>query len=730
MSTTKSRYPVLLIAFALFVGAWLSRTQLAEFALSSSMQASGMINVVTEIHQLNLDQSKAPHLKFSLATDTGLLQVDIRDTLINYAPGQLIKGRVESIVIDKLSLHYENTDRLQNNLTESRQVLEPLKFIELLRHTLDKHIFYKTLLIKNITLYGANFSTLHNKTLQLNSSSDEEKLYAELTLLSHFSAKPTAGLSQLVVSRLSNESLSAELRLTATPDATPTKLEFNIHDAAISGSYHINPRAVQRWLQPFSIINSVNGSGDISGTLSFNFESNNQINSVLTAQSDNVTYNSNNAENVDIKLKTNYSFDGHYHHIQLQKDSYAKAGKISYDNLSLGDTQLNIAGELTTSADAWQYKGNFNSNQLAINYNSQLFKLKDFAANININPELLTANGNSATVAVPGEAEFKLVHSLNEGTGDFSINLKDPIDLTTSNNQLSQLLTPWPYHYDLMTGSISLSSYASWSQNNDLKLTSIIQINDAGGHIGELIFSGLSFDHELEVLPELHSIRTSKINIAHIDSGITAENISTDITLEASKTGPQPKLVFQALRGEIFGGTFSGDNLVFDLNRNINSFKIKATNIDLAEIVKTQQLEDISATGRIDGMIPVQINEQGIVIEDGAFINDIRSGTIRYNPTTSTDILRQNPLTGIALDALKDFRYSELSANVNFTPEGTLTINLQLKGTSPELDTDRPVHLNIDTEQNLIALLKSLRFAQGVSENIDKKVRHQYEQSK
>jgi hypothetical protein len=58
-----------------------------------------------------------------------------------------------------------------------------------------------------------------------------------------------------------------------------------------------------------------------------------------------------------------------------------------------------------------------------------------------------------------------------------------------------------------------------------------------------------------------------------------------------------------------------------------------------------------------------------------------------------------------------------------------LTINLQLKGTSPELDTRRPVHLNINTEQNLLSLLKSLRYAQGVSESIDQKVRRQYEKN-
>jgi len=290
-------------------------------------------------------------------------------------------------------------------------------------------------------------------------------------------------------------------------------------------------------------------------------------------------------------------------------------------------------------------------------------------------------------------------------------------------------MTPWTYPFDILTGNIQLTSNAAWSQNSDFTLTTRIKIDDAGGNYGELVFSGLSFDHEFEILPTIHSIRTSKINLKHLDSGVIASNISTDLTLEIATTGPLPQLVIRSLHGEIFDGSFSGDDFVFDPNRSKNSFRIRATDINLAEIVETQQLEDIVVTGRVDGTIPVEINDQGISIQHGAFINDVRAGTIRYNPAAGTDQLRQNPVTGIALDALRDFRYSHLSADVNFTPEGMLTINLQLKGTSPELDTKRPVHLNINTEQNLLSLLKSLRFADGVSESIDQKVRRQYEKS-
>jgi hypothetical protein len=292
------------------------------------------------------------------------------------------------------------------------------------------------------------------------------------------------------------------------------------------------------------------------------------------------------------------------------------------------------------------------------------------------------------------------------------------------------LLTPWPYPFDLYTGTLDLSSQAMWSPGEDFRLITGIKLDDGGGSIGEVLFSGLFLDHELEILPRLRSTHASNIRLSHLDSGITASNISTDLKIQNASSGTLPQFVITGLHGEVLGGTFTADEFVYDLNKEINRFMITASDIDLAAIVETQQFEDIEITGSVDGTLPIVINDQGILVEHGSFISKVREGIIRYRPGGGSDQLKQNPLTRIALDALEDFHYNHLSADVNFMPEGTLTINVQLKGTSPELDTERPVHLNINTEQNLLSLLKSLRFAEGVSANIDREVRRQYEKNR
>jgi hypothetical protein len=727
MPPLKHRYLYLLFIFALLTGAWAGRTQLTELVITSSMHGLGLNNITTDIHQLGLNNSHINSIKFSLLTETGLFQLEAHDISMDYRLEQLSEGRVENITVNKLALHYESTQNTHDDSQAIRSTLEPLKIIAALRHALREYVIFNKFSVEHIVLNGESFAALQGKPLQLSGTNHEGTVFVEFTLLDQVKPNLNQNLRQLVITNLSQDSITVELRLTGTVDSTPASLELNIHDTDINGSYHIIPKQLTEWLQPLTNISSFEEIEVVNGGITLNLESESIITSILTATTDKLTYGSYDANHIDIKIKLETTAANPFQITKLQNGSYVKAGKFSYEDFSVGEARLNLVGDLATSTSQWQYNGGISSERLELNYNTQTLQLKDITARISANTNSLNIEGDFSPAILPGKFMFTLDHNLTQGQGQVSVKPIKAINLNAENNRLSQLLTPWPYPFDLLTGEINFTSNGAWSQTKKFRLRSRLKLDKAGGHYGEILFSGLSLDHEIEILPKLHSIRTGKTSLMHLDSGVTASNIVTMHRFEPSTTGPLPQMAVQGLHGEIFGGTFSGNDFIFDLNNKRNSFKIRATNIDLAEIVETQQLEDITVTGRIDGTIPVEINEKGVLIEHGAFINDIRAGTIRYNPAAGTDQLKQNPITGIALDALKDFRYSHLSADVNFTPEGMLTINLQLKGTSPELDTKRPVHLNINTEQNLLSLLKSLRFAEGVSESIDQKVRRQYE---
>jgi len=726
MPPLKLRHLFIFLIFALLLGTWAGRIQLSEFAITSSMQAYGLKNITTEISQLGLSQSHISRFEFFLETDTGYFQLEAYDLNLDYDLDQLAQGRVENLAINKLVLHHANTSESSEKTQVINEALEPLKIIAALRHALREYIIFNTFSVKHMALEGESFGIVQGKAFYLKGTNDAGTTYAEFTLLEQDGSRQDKKLRQFIINKLTQDSLMANLKFAASQEPVAAGLELNIRDAVIDGSYHIDVQPLKSWLQPFTNIDEINQTRKVHGTFSSSFESDSAIISTITAISTKLAFRRYSAANAAVKLKLEQPITSPFRQIKILNGSYIKTDNLEYEGFSLKNTRINMVGKLSNSADAWQYKGGISTTQLAPGYELQTLQLKDIAAQISANSENLQADGNFSTANVPGRFTFALAHAFDKGQGRFSIKPLKPLDLNAENSKLSLLWIPWTYPFDMLTGRVELTSSAAWSQNRDFRLTTRIKLDDAGGNYRELVFSGLSFDHAFEILPDIHSVETSNIKLKHLDSGVTVSNTSTDLTLETASTGPLPQFLIQNLHGEIFDGAFSSDDFVFDLNRSKNSFKIKATNIDLAQIVETQQLEDIVVTGRIDGTVPVEMNEQGISIQHGAFVNVVRDGTIRYNPAAGADQLKQNPLTGIALDALKDFRYSHLSADVNFTPEGMLTINLQLKGTSPELDTKRPVHLNINTEQNLLSLLKSIRYAEGVSESIDQKVRRQY----
>ncbi|MDT8282756.1 MAG: YdbH domain-containing protein, partial [Gammaproteobacteria bacterium] len=620
---------------------------------------------------------------------------------------------------------------------------------------LRDYIVFKTLVVKHIKLNGEPFGVLHDRVFRLKSLHEDQALSIELTVLETTTTGHSMRLPQLMISRLTGDSLSAELRLVevqgetddVTTNDTVAGIELSFIDTELTGRYRVAAEKLYAWLQPFVEVKSLDEIGRINGQLAFDFSSEKHILSTISAELDRLKFDAYEAANAAVKLKfkmtlnADLSNDSGYQ-LQLLNGSYIKASSISYADLLLKDSRIYMVGKLATTADDWSYEGGLSARRLAARYDLQNVIIKDVAVRIAANAERIGVSGTFSPSVVPGKLSFLLEQNLVDNSGKLAIETLNPLNLGAENKSLSQLLTPWPYPFDLLSGAIRLTADADWSgghgvdkkaakqdgsQKTDFNLKTKIDVEAAGGNVGEVLFSGLSFTHELEILPKLRSARMSEISLMHLDSGVTISNIHTHLAVSATRAGFLPKIIIQDVYGEIFGGSFSGDGLTYDPGKTKNNLVIKAKNIDLAKIIETQQIEGIAATGEVKGVIPIEFDEHGVSIKNGSFINATDAGTIKYVPAAGSEQLKQNVLTGMTLDALKDFRYSYLSAGVNFTPEGLLTIGLKLRGISPALDNKRPVHLNINTEQNLLSLLKSLRYAQGVSDKIDDTVRRQYE---
>ena len=136
-------------------------------------------------------------------------------------------------------------------------------------------------------------------------------------------------------------------------------------------------------------------------------------------------------------------------------------------------------------------------------------------------------------------------------------------------------------------------------------------------------------------------------------------------------------------------------------------------------------MEGLDVSGRINGNIPVRHDRSGFSVADGSLANAGAGGVIHYQP--SSEALKSSPYSEYVLQALEDYRYHNLVASISYKPDGTLLAGLQLQGKSPKLETSRPVHLNLQAEQNLLSLLKSLQYSQGLTSELNRRVQERFQ---
>lgn len=299
-------------------------------------------------------------------------------------------------------------------------------------------------------------------------------------------------------------------------------------------------------------------------------------------------------------------------------------------------------------------------------------------------------------------------------TGKAMPNSEQPLFVTALKN--------WDEPYDLVSGSVVANGKYRW-KSDDESLTVNLWAEDAGGFYEDVLFSGLEYEAQLELLPEIRTLKPSTLKIDIVDIGIPVTDIRALIELKPTSHGTLPMAITNNLQMNLLAGKVTGDDIKYDLNSERNQFDLEISGLDLSAVVAMQQVEGLQATGLMDGRIPVHINKDGLAVTNGALHARPPGGRIQYSPVGGTQDMEQAaPGTNIVFEILEDLNYHTLETGVSYTPDGDLTLNLAIKGRSPKLDKKRPVHFNLNLEQNVLQLLRSLRIAEDIDSVLDKNV--------
>lgn len=292
-------------------------------------------------------------------------------------------------------------------------------------------------------------------------------------------------------------------------------------------------------------------------------------------------------------------------------------------------------------------------------------------------------------------------------------------------------LKGWEEPYDIVSGSLAISGEYRWWKNSKGQdkenLTMNVTVNDAGGYYEGILFSGLDYQDSIEILPVIKSADFADLSVSDIDIGIPIQSTSAKLQFSDTQQGDLPVVTVNNLSLSVLGGKVVGNDVDIDLNSEKHGLVLVVVGLDLAQIVALQQLDGLSASGRLDGYIPITITTDGVMIRDGKIVAQQPGGKIQYTPAGGTLEIEKSAMgSEFVFRIIKDLNYNTLNIDVNYAEDGEMELMLALKGISPKVDKKRPVHFNLNLQQNVLKLLRGLRYAEGLSEDIDKNVQKHF----
>jgi hypothetical protein len=370
----------------------------------------------------------------------------------------------------------------------------------------------------------------------------------------------------------------------------------------------------------------------------------------------------------------------------------------------------------------WQTACSLTCQQLGITIPDNALTLLDISSELTADEDGIKGTAAFSPNPLSGTLSSHFSHNLKSGAGRAALKTSRPLTFSEI-TPLSSLAMSWPLPADLNGGTLQLQGSLQWQQHQPLRVFLQTELSAGRGGYKNTLFSGLTTRQNLQLLPILQSIEPGFISITEVDTGLVINNIATSIQLLPSSHGRIPRIELKDISASLFGGTVTDEYLLVDPQRIEVKNTILLHNIDLSELTTTQSIKGLEISGKIDGTLPYSFDDSGLRISEGKLQNTRNGGIIRYTLPEGTGP-GDSPLTDYALKALEEFHYDHLSASVQYSPSGELRVGLHLEGKSPKLETSRPVHLNINTEQNVLSLLQSLRYSKTLTDEIDKNLQH------
>lgn len=303
-----------------------------------------------------------------------------------------------------------------------------------------------------------------------------------------------------------------------------------------------------------------------------------------------------------------------------------------------------------------------------------------------------------------------------------------PQELSFHNdNVLQKTFTDWPEIILLNKGHIHSQINFTLPNQSPLQLTVRGSGKGLSGIANRSELENLNLNFNLQLNGENFKLYIPHLDIGALDPGVPLSSIQLS---DASYRGDLNNLSqgvasWHKLQAKLLNGRVWIDEQELNLRRS-QKLLLHIKGLELEELFRVYPAEGLAGNGTIDGLLPIYFDQNEIYIQAGQ-LEARGPGVLRFQSEKIQALGKSNPAMAIVADALDDFHFNHLTSGLSYDQSGKLTLKIRLKGQNPDIEKGRPIHLNVNLEDDIPALLASIQLSGQVSEIIQKRVRERLE---
>ncbi len=289
-------------------------------------------------------------------------------------------------------------------------------------------------------------------------------------------------------------------------------------------------------------------------------------------------------------------------------------------------------------------------------------------------------------------------------------------------HRLASRFGHWPLAGDLLAGNINgggdiawklgtkASPELSWQGNGELELEGV------SGVFADIGFVGLNFEQTWALGSAKPLFSQGPLTIDSLDVGLPVSDIGLDLQLSDFSS-----LTIKGFNSRLLGGRVMSPKFQLAYTdtglQSIGANVVEVSQLKLESLLKAADYAGLDATANISGKLPIDIRSGQLHIENGT-LAAIEPGYIRYAGLADSG----NPLMEVVSQALDNYHYDELSADVKYDDKGYLELAVALQGQNPDFQNGRQVNLNLNISDNIPNLMKSLQAGRLITDVISDKL--------